>query len=184
MGVEGRYGKVTDGQITFRSRPEAFPAPYFIDTGKIPVQHTRMVGGEAYYRPKNWLFGTEYWFVDASSPETGNPLFQGGDVMASWLVTGETRPYNTVGGYFGRITPAKSFLDGGPGAWEVVLRQSYIDMDSGTVQGGKFWRLTPMVNWYISEEFRLEAEYGYGVLDRFGLQGGTHFFQCRLQIWI
>jgi len=31
---------------------------------------------------------------------------------------------------------------------------------------------------------RLEAAYGFGMLDRFGFNGGTHFFQARLQIWI
>jgi hypothetical protein len=30
----------------------------------------------------------------------------------------------------------------------------------------------------------LEAVYGYGKLDRYGLTGGTHFFQFRMQIWI
>jgi phosphate-selective porin OprO/OprP len=39
-----------------------------------------------------------------------------------------------------------------------------------------------MVNWHLSDNARLEFVYGYGVLDRFGLQGATHFFQTRLQL--
>jgi phosphate-selective porin OprO/OprP len=65
---------------------------------------------------------------------------------------------------------------------EAVLRYSYSDLDSGLIQGGKFWRITPMVNWYLSDNARLEFAYGYGKLDRFDLSGGTQFFQTRLQL--
>jgi phosphate-selective porin OprO/OprP len=58
----------------------------------------------------------------------------------------------------------------------------YTDLDSGTIQGGRFWRITPMANWHLSDNMRLEFTYGYGVLDRFGLKGGTQFFQTRLQL--
>ena len=73
-------------------------------------------------------------------------------------------------------------FQGGPGGWELVGRVSYIDLDSGSLQGGRFWRLTPMVNWYLSDHVRLEMTYGYGTLDRFELRGKTHFFQTRLQL--
>jgi phosphate-selective porin OprO/OprP len=52
------------------------------------------------------------------------------------------------------------------------------------VQAGRFWRTTPGVIWYMTDIFRLEANYGYGTLDRFDLRGHTQFFQCRLQIWL
>jgi phosphate-selective porin OprO/OprP len=182
LGVNARYGKVDDGELQVRSRPEAFPAPYFIDTGDFKADHTRMAGVEAYYRPGPWLFGTEYWFQDVSSAATKEPVFQGGDIVATWLITGETRAYNTVGGFFKAISPARTVFEGGPGAWEAVLRLSYIDLDSGTVRGGRFWRLTPMVNWHLSDNVRLEMAYGYGSLDRFGVTGGTQFFQSRIQL--
>ena len=73
-------------------------------------------------------------------------------------------------------------FQGGPGAWEIVNRFSYADLTSGPVQGGKFWRFTPMVNWYLSDNVRLEMTYGYGSLDRFGLVGKTQFFQTRIQL--
>jgi phosphate-selective porin OprO/OprP len=38
-----------------------------------------------------------------------------------------------------------------------------------------------MVNWYLTDNFRLEMAYGYGHLDRFGLKGNTQFFQSRIQ---
>jgi phosphate-selective porin OprO/OprP len=100
----------------------------------------------------------------------------------SWLLTGETRTYNTRGGYFNQISPLRPVFSGGPGAWEIVTHFSYTDLDSGTLSGGKFWRFTPMLNWYLSDHVRLEVAYGYGSLDRFGLVGKTQFFQTRLQL--
>ena len=109
------------------------------------------------------------------------PLFHGGDVAITWLATGETRTYNTAGGYFRAISPRKTVFEGGPGAWEAVLRLSYIDLDSEAINGGRFWRLTPMVNWHLSDHLRLEFAYGVGQLDRFNTVGTTQFFQTRLQ---
>jgi phosphate-selective porin OprO/OprP len=100
----------------------------------------------------------------------------------AWIATGETRPYNAKGAYFERISPARTVFEGGPGAWEFVLRFSYSDMDSKDIEGGRFWRITPMVNWHMSDNVRLEFVYGYGELDRFNIRGTTHFFQTRLQL--
>jgi len=181
VGVSGRYGKPNEGELKLRSRPEAFPADYFVDTGTFACKDTKMLALEAYYRPGPLLVGTEYFFQWASAAEAGNPFFQGGEVVASWLVTGETRRYNTRGGFFHSVSPARTVFSGGPGAWEAVFRASYIDLDSGTLKGGRFWRLTPMVNWHLSDNLRLELTYGYGQLNCFDLSGRTQFFQSRIQ---
>lgn len=181
LGINLRYGKPKDGMLQLRSRPEASPAPFFVDTGSFAAHSTSMIGYEAYYRPDNWLFGSEYWFVHTNSPSTGNPVFRGGDAAVSWIVTGESRTYNTIGGFFGPVLPKHSVFDGGPGAWELVLRYSNIDLNGGTLNGGRLWRTTPMVNWYLSDNLRLEFAYGYGQLNRFGRLGATQFFQTRTQ---
>jgi len=182
VGLNLRYGKPDDGTLRLRSRPEAFPAPYFIDTGSFAADNTRMAAVETYYRPGPWLFGTEYFLQKADAPASGNPLFHGGDVVMSWLATGETRVYNTRGGFFNQVSPARPVFQGGPGAWELVTRFSYIDLDSAALRGGKFWRFTPMANWHLSDNVRLELAYGYGSLNRFGVIGATQFFQTRLQL--
>jgi phosphate-selective porin OprO/OprP len=182
VGVSLRYGKPDEGKLRLRSRPEAFPAPYFVDTLEFAAKSTRMTQLEAYYRPGPLLLGTEYFWQRVNAPDSGNPLFHGGDVVASWLATGETRVYNTRGGFFNQVSPARPVFHGGPGAWEFVARFSYIDLDSGSLRGGKFWRFTPMVNWHLSDHVRLEIAYGYGTLDRFELRGMTQFFQSRIQL--
>ena len=181
IGVMSRDGKPDDGKINFRSRPGDYLAPYFIETGKITADHGTTLGVEAYYRPGPWLFGTEYnWqTVDAANGE--HPWFNGGDAVVAWIITGETRPYSAPGAYFNAVSPKQTVFERGLGAWEAVLHFSYADFDDGSFQGGKFWRLTPMVNWYLTDYQRLEFVYGYGVLDRFGLTGRTQFFQARIQ---
>jgi len=182
IGINARRGKLNEGQFQLRSRPEDSAAPYFLDTGKFPASSSSMVGLEAYYRPGPWLFGTEYYVQKVNAREIPDPLFHGGDVSVMWLITGETRSYNTLGGYFRSVSPAKTVVDRGPGAWEAVLRFSYSDYNDTDVPGGTFWRVTPMVNWYLTDNARLEFGYGYGVLDRFALKGATQFFQSRLQL--
>jgi phosphate-selective porin OprO/OprP len=73
-------------------------------------------------------------------------------------------------------------FEGGPGAWEAVLHLSFLDLDSGNFKGGKMWRLTPMVNWHLSDNIRWEFIYGYAELDRFDFDGHTQFLQSRLQL--
>jgi phosphate-selective porin OprO/OprP len=182
LGINLRYGKPTENALRLRSRPEAFPAPFFVDTGKFPATSTFMTGPEVYYRRRNWLFGSEYWIQKVSSSSTRNPFFSGGDVAAVWVITGETRTYNTVGGFFRAVIPKKPVFSGGPGAWELVSRYSYINLDSGPISGGRFGRFTEQLNWYLSRYVRLELNYGYGHLDRFGLRGNTQFFQTRIQL--
>ena len=182
LGLNLRYGVPVDHELRLKSRPEAFPAPFFVDTGTFPAKSTTMTGYEAYYRTGPWLFGSEYWFTHVSSPSEGNPLFNGGDVVATWLLTGETRAYDTAGGFFREVVPTKSLFDGGPGAWELLMRYSDINLDSGPINGGKFRRITPGINWYLTDSVRLEFEYGYGHLDRFNLHGNTQFFQMRIQL--
>jgi phosphate-selective porin OprO/OprP len=182
LGLNLRFGKPDDNKLQLRSKPEAFPAPYFVDTGSFAANSTKLAGIEAYYRPGPLLVGSEYYFLKADAPASGNPLVNGGNVVMSWLPTGETRVYNTRGGYFNQISPLRPVFQGGPGAWEIVTNFSYINLDSGAIQGGKFWRFTPMVNWHLSDNVRLEMTYGYGSLDRFGLVGKTQFFQTRIQL--
>lgn len=183
LGVAWRHAKANDGYLQMRSKPESYPAQtYAIDTGRFAAQGSDIVGIETYYRPGSLMFGMEYFFNQVRSRETGDPFFHGGEVFLAWIATGEVRPYNTSTTTFERVSPARTVFEGGPGAWEFVVRFSYSDLDSRAIQGGRFWRITPMVNWHLSDNVRLEFTCGYGMLDRFGLHGATRFFQTRLQL--
>ena len=130
------------------------------------------------------MIGSEYYIHNFNSPANGNPRFHGGELVLSYLFTGESRPYSTVTGIYSFVPVAKPVFKGGWGAWEGILRYSQLDLDDGPIKGGKFWRITPMVNWYLTRILRLEFAYGYGVLDRYNLKGATQFFQTRIQFSI
>jgi phosphate-selective porin OprO and OprP len=179
-----RYGIPEGGEIRVRSRPESNPLPYYVETPKFKADHGNMYGWEMYFCTGPFMLGTEYYFQNYTSPEKNNPLFQGGEVMASYMFTGEIHPYSTVSGIFSFVDVKKSVFEGGPGAWELIVRASVIDLNGGSVTGGKFWKITPMVNWYLSNFLRFELAYGYGILNRFDLKGATHFFQSRIQLFI
>jgi phosphate-selective porin OprO/OprP len=182
IGVNARYGTANDGKLRLRARPGAWPAPYFLDTGEFAAKGSTMTGLEAYYRPGRMTYGVEYFLQNVNAPDSGNPFFHGGEAMVSWLLTGEVRTYNARGGYFNLISPARPVFQGGPGAWELVGDVTYSDFDDAAISGGKYWRFTPMLNWYVSDNMRLEVAYGYGSLDRFALVGKTQFFQTRIQL--
>lgn len=181
VAAMGRLAEPDEGAINFRARPGSYLAPYYVETGKIAASDANTVGFESFYRQRNWLFGFEYNWEMVDAANGANPTFHGGDLVVSWNITGETRPYNAPGAFFEAVSPDRTVFSGGPGAWEAVLHFSYTDLDASGFTGGKYWRVTPMVNWHLSDNLRLEAIYGYGQLGRFGLEGGTHFFQTRFQ---
>ena len=182
LAMNLQAGDPDKDSLRLRSKPEAFTAPYYIDTGQFHATYAIEWGPEIYFRPGRIMIGGEYYWMKIRSPETGDPLVHGGEVVFTWLTTGDVRSYNTVGNYFRGISPKKTVFEGGPGAWELVLKLSYSDLNDGFLHGGSFWRFTPMVNWYLTDHARLEFAYGYGKLNRFGLIGVTQFFQSRIQL--
>ena len=184
VGFNYRYGKVAGDQIQLRSRPEANPAPYFITTGNFTTTHSNHVGYEIYYQSGRWLMGSEFYWHKFTSPVANNPLFKGGEFMVSYIFSGQSRKYITSTSIFGFVPVKNSVFKGGLGEFEGLLRFTTYDLNGGNIQGGKFWRITPMLNWYLSPELRFELGYGYGILDRFGIKGATQFFQSRIQLTI
>jgi len=184
LGIMGRQGKPDDGFQRQKAKPGAYLAPNFLDTGKFAADRSRTLGVEAVYRTGEWLFATEYDLQrdDATSGE--RPQFHGADATVAWMITGETRPYNAPGAFFEAVSPARSVFEGGGGAVEAIVSLAYSDFDDAGFQGGKFWRLTPMVNWHLDDLLHVSFVYGYGRLDRFGVTGTTQFFQTRLLVYL
>jgi phosphate-selective porin OprO/OprP len=142
------------------------------------------VGVEAYYRKGPLMIGSEINQLSFSSAQAGDPRYVGGDFVFTYLFTGETRPYLSPNSVFFFVEPERPVFGGGPGGWELMLRYSWFDLNDGTMPGGTFWKITPMINWYAHKYFRVEFGYGVGKLNRFGLKGVTQFFQIRWQLQV
>jgi phosphate-selective porin OprO and OprP len=178
-----RYGRPLNGKIILKSRPESNPAPQILNTGNFQADHSNHIGGEIFYSNGKLLVGSEVMMHNFQSNEIGDHHFFGGDASVSYLFGG-IRPYSTVGSVFGFVSIKKPVFKGGWGAWEALLKISSLDLNDGTIHGGKLWRITPMVNWYMTKVIRTEFIYGYGVLDRYNLKGNLQVFQARLQLSI
>jgi phosphate-selective porin OprO/OprP len=183
LGVWGAYAEAQQGTIQSRSRPEVFEAPFFVDTGSFPASHGKSLGFEFAIVQAPVTVTAEYTTSRASAPGVGNPRSGAYYVQASWGITGDIRPYDHGGGYFGQLKPSVpfSFKHGGVGAWELAARYSWIDLTSGAIDGGRFDRTSAALSWFPNAEFRLEFNYGYGRLEKAGLSGRTSFYQLRLQ---
>jgi phosphate-selective porin OprO and OprP len=184
LGAAYHWGEFSNEEAQLKSRPESSTAPFFLDTGVFPAKTNNMLGLEAYYRYNNWLLGSEAIFDFIRSSETGNPLLWGGEAFVSWAVTGEIRPYIDIGGKIGFLQPKTSAFEGGTGALEAVLHASYTDLDDEGVAGGRFWRITPQLNWYLDDRISFRINYGLGHLDNVNGSAFTNFFQFRLQLQI
>jgi len=184
IAINLRYGKPVNGEIALKSRPESNPAPQIINTGTFAADHSTHIGGEAYYSTGRLLLGSEVMVHKFNAGNAEDHNFFGGDVFATYIFTKTRRPYNTTGSVFGFMPVTKSVFKGGWGEWEAVLRYSTLDLESGSIHGGKFWRITPMINWYMTKALRTEFIYGYGILNRYNMKGAVQIFQARVQLTI
>lgn len=182
LGVSGRYAQAEEDQLRYKVRPEDNLAPYFLDTGNFTADHNSNLGLEAGWQQGPVITTAEYVGDWVSSPQKGDPFFDGFYVTSAWMLTGENRNYNKTGGFWGRVSPDHPLFHGGWGAVEVTGRYSWTDLNGGAISGGKFARWSAGLNWFLTDYTRIEFNYGYGRLDRFGSEGITQFFQGRIQI--
>jgi phosphate-selective porin OprO/OprP len=86
----------------------------------------------------------------------GNARFSGYYGYASYMLTGETRPFK--GGNFDRIKPFKELGNGGLGALEVALRYDHIDLTDTPIlarAGNEASSVTAGLNWYFNPYAKL-----------------------------
>ncbi len=196
-------GTNDDHALQYRARPEAHFTSYrFIDTGTANnVQDVDLYAAElaAVFGP--FTFQSEYIGAKLNSSlqqqhataKTANddPCFNAYYAQASYMITGETRPYNNKTGAFDRVRPKKNFReDGGWGAWEVALRYSYLDLDdsydrlggsNATATRGELNDVTVGINWYLNPNARIQWNYVRSCPDRSNADGAADIFMMRFQ---
>ncbi len=179
-----RYGKPLNGQFAIKSRPESNPTPFLLTSGTFATDRSDHIGYEIYYSNKRFMIGSEGMMHTFHVKEGQDHRFIGGDLLISYSLTNSWRPYKTDGSIYGFMRVRKSIFKGGWGEFEAVLRASTFNVNNKDIKGGQFWRITPMINWYMSRIIRMEFIYGYGIFNRFDLRGTTSFFESRLQFTV
>jgi phosphate-selective porin OprO and OprP len=166
------------GETRFAGRPESNVADKFTDTGDFPANHANQLSLEGLISRGPFSVLAERIEARVDAPESGDPTFWGAYVAASWMLTGESRPYNRVGGWAGGITPRRRL-----GAVELVAKYSRIDLTDGLVDGGLLSKWHFGVNWWASAQWKLGLSYGLADLDKGGVRGKTDMVLFRFQ-WL
>ena len=185
LGVSGSKIENANDEARFRSRPESHLAPRYVDTGTFAASGSYLVGAEAALVFGPFSAQAEYlrtWVDTADDTAT----FDGFYAMVSYFLTGEHRPYRTSNGTFDRVKPNKNFGLGensGPGAWELLLRYSQLDLNDSGITGGRLNDITGGVTWYLNPNWKVMFNYVFAQLDRGAADGDTaHIFQTRFHV--
>ncbi len=160
LGASGQYRSPRGDAVRFRARPEAHvDDTRLVDSGSIEdVSGYATYGFEAACVQGPFSMQGEYIGVDIDRDDACSIWMDGFYVYASWLLTGESRPYDASSGEFGRLKPSNPLGEGGYGAWELALRYSELDLDD-EVGGGEQHNVTAGINWYVSKTTRLTFNY-------------------------
>ena len=177
LGVSASREERDGGTARVRARPEVALTPVrLVDTGTLQgVDHVDRVGAEAGWLRGPLLVQAEYLTLRAQHPAKSNFRSEGGYVTAAWLLTGEAHGYKGSG--FSNPVPAHRW-----GAVELALRFSTLDLDDGSVTGGREHDWTLGLNWYLGQHFKLQANYIRAFSDRGDLHIDPRILALRAQI--
>ena len=168
-GLAGVYQLPDDenNAIEIKSEPETKIGDVeILDTGTIfDVDYFTKAGLEGAAAYKNFSVQGEYVRMDVmrsginpvNDQANKDAMFDGGYVFASWILTGESRPWDETQGEFGQIIPNCNKL----GAWEVALRYSHLNLSdtNAGILGGMANNFTLGVNWYPNPNIRFMLNY-------------------------
>lgn len=166
------------GKVDFDTQPEARVAGEdLVNTGRIDdVDRIRRFGVEAVWRAGPFSLQGEWMRTaidrNAKSPDAS---FHGWYVGASWILTGETRPYKN--GEFKRVEPK-----GRNGALELTTRYSRIDLDDGIIRGGRERNMTLGLTYYWNDHLRVLLNYTDVRSERRNRTDNPDFLVMRLQL--
>jgi phosphate-selective porin OprO/OprP len=164
--------------LTLSDRPEVRIDPtVLVSTAAIAgVSGAQVYSAEAAATYGPLFFQGEYfWYnVDRNAFAPLPSLkFQGGYAEAAYVLTGETRPYNSASASYGGIVPENPFslTGGGWGAWEIAGRYSTVDLNDRLglvtgVAGGRQTIYTLALNWYVNRNVRLMFDYLHGNVNK------------------
>ncbi|KAF1014739.1 MAG: Porin P [Stenotrophomonas maltophilia] len=166
-----------DASGRIRARPEAGLTDIrLVDSGAlVTADQIRRTGLEGI-----WIHGPlslQAEALRATVTRVGKPDFtnSGQYAAASWILTGESRPYS--GGGVANVVPAHDY-----GAVELLARYSRLDLDDGSILGGRQHDLALGANWYLTSHFKFQANYVKVDASRRGVRSTPEIFELRAQM--
>ena len=185
VGLGYRYSNAKEG-FRYRTEPEFNQAPLYVDTGfdtstgMLPANNLQTWNAELSWRRGPLWLASEYTRTAVDNSDLANPNFDGYWIGASWVLTGEMRPYNKKSGTFGGVPISKSVYQDGKGAWEVSARWSSIDLSDKLVVGGELDIASLGVSWWLTPFFSVGVNYRYIWNTRLGVKGTSSGLNSRV----
>jgi phosphate-selective porin OprO/OprP len=182
LGTSAQFLYSDQSKVRYRSRPESYFAPRFVDTTDVDAQDAMSFGIEGAFVNGPWCLQSEV--LDAIVSRQSDDLnFWGGYVAGSWLLTGESHPYNRTLACLARPTPRKPFSlrERHFGAWEAVSRFSHLDLNDAEVQGGDMNLVTLGLNGYLTSRLKVMFDYAWGRVAGGVQDGELRMAQGRVQ---
>lgn len=178
VGIAGRYVGASEDVLRYRGKAESNVSSNFVDTGTFSADHAAHLGLEALWNDGPFSLLAEYNQAWITSSATGDPSFYGCYLTGSWVLTGESHPYDRTVGYARRIIPKSRW-----GAPELVVRLAHIDLEDAEAHGGEFDRVSLGLNWWASRRWKFGVTWGRTWLDRDGTNGTAESVLFRTQ-WV
>jgi phosphate-selective porin len=184
LGAYASYMFSANEQIKYDTRAESNWSPKLFDTGTIDGSGSIVLGNELAAANGPWSVQGELLVARVQGANAGDSDFSGAYVLGTWSLTGEPRPYDRTKGVFAALVPQRPVAFGtrNIGAWEAVLRLSYLNLVDGPVHGGRGIELMPGLNWYLTQNLRVQLEYGYTHVQDGPQNGNLHLVQARLDV--
>ena len=150
----------SESALRDRQRPLVhFTSTRFLDTRTIEATHELSYGAEfAYISGPFHATGEAYW-QNIYRRDLPDPRFFGGYAETGLFLTrGDTRGYKR--GQFDRIRPTAEVSEGGIGAWQIVARYDYLNLNDAGIVGGKQNAYLLSLVWTPTDFTRLLLNYG------------------------
>ncbi|MBT3981664.1 MAG: hypothetical protein HOE90_09950 [Bacteriovoracaceae bacterium] len=161
-----RGGEGSQREAKFSSRPGVHVTDVkLVDTDDIKYTDYVQAGAlEWGLSLHSFLFLAEYTLVQVTPLKNAaagirRRNFDGGFLLVSYALTGQSRKYDPKSGSFGGISIDKSSEMAGFGAMELAIRFDFIDLNDVDLKGGEEENYTFGFNWYLNNNFKLAANF-------------------------
>jgi len=187
LGVSAYWRDPVTDSWRVRARPNSHvTSTRLVDTGSIAsVDGVTAVGLEASLTKGPLSLQAEYNQQMLSRTKGGNDAeFNGWYVYGSYVLTGETRPWDMPSATYGRISPKGDNYPDARGAWEVALRLDQLDLDDteAGVAGGNIKTATLGLNWYANNNVKFMLNLIQVESAKAGLSDDPTIVQARAQV--
>lgn len=133
----------------------------YVDTGRV-ADEERLLGIEFGLNIGSASFDSQCAVIRASVPMVSESSYLKGCYLAGiWTLTGEKRYYGGDGFTLLRPDKNNSVFEGGRGSWQIGARYDTVDLSDKTIQGGGQNTWSFSLNWYLTGQLWMSANYSH-----------------------